>query len=157
MSVPAVPFHWDNTVTSVKGRRLGLTRLSTNLSGSNRGDQEYLVGPAAFREPTSTSETTGTNLNPFGVSYLASGSSSVYVLDPPVPGVRRVIVGSSGGPSIIKTANNEGIFASTLGSSTTVIEIAAAGGVLELIGLTTDKWGAVFGGSTSMFTLTTST
>lgn len=150
-------------LTSLFGRRLGLQRMSTGETGGSK--LEFLVGPDDFRVGVSTAESTGTNLKPHGVSAdlgTSAGSSAVYTLEPPIPGVRKVIaVSTANGPVFVKTANGETIETS-LGSSHTTIKISSVGGCLELMGLSTGRWlglGITSGTSSnaSAFSLTTST
>lgn len=152
-------------ITSIFGRRLGLQRMSTGESGGSRGTQEYLVGPEALRMAVTTAETTATNLKPSGVSVIpgtSAASSAVYTIDPPVPGVRKVIMGgTANGPVYLKTANGETIV-STVNSSATTVKVSSVGGSFELIGVTTAQWaslGLTSGTSSnaSGFGLTTST
>ncbi len=148
----------DRITTSLFGRRLGLQFMSTTVTGGSRGGQEFLVGAEAVRADATTADTTSTNLHPFGVSFLASGTSAVYTIDPPIPGVRKTIISTTEGPAFVKTANNETfVGASTVGSSFTTIKLSSNGASLELVGVTTAVWAAVLGGSTSLYTLTTST
>jgi hypothetical protein len=131
-----------NIINSIKGRRLGLTQLSSGQTGGRKVD--LLYGPEALRLGVTTSESTGTNLSPFGVSFLngtSAASSAVYTLEPPIPGVRKVIqIGTTAnGPCYLKTANAE-TFSSTLGTSFTTIK-SSAGGFYELVGITTAIWG----------------
>lgn len=133
----------DKILTSLLGRRLGLQQLTTAISGGTRGTQEYLVGPEAIRIGVTTAETTSTNLNPFGISVIpgtSAASSAVYTIDPPVPGVHKIVSGSTdNGPMYLKTANNETIV-TTAGSSFTTVKISSIGGVFEMVGLTTAIW-----------------
>lgn len=150
-------------LTSIFGRRLGLQRLSTGESGGSK--HEFLVGPDDFRVGVSTAETTSTNLKPFGVSAglgTSAGSSAVYTLEPPVPGVFKVISGSSAnGPVYIKTTGGETLL-STMGSTHTTVKISSLGGAYQLVGLTTAQWAllGVTSGTSSQasgFAVTTST
>jgi hypothetical protein len=129
--------------TSLFGRRLGLQNMSTTESGGSRGFQEYLVGPEELRVGVTTAETTSTNLNPHGISRLpgtSAASSAVYTIDPPVPGVRKLVMGTTdNGPVYLKTVNNETIV-TTAGSSFTTVKVSSVGGVFELVGLTTAIW-----------------
>lgn len=151
-------------LTSIFGRRLGLQRMSSSETGG-AGVSEFLVGPDDYRVGVSTAETTSVTLNAHGVSVnlgTSAGSSAVYTLEPPIPGVRKVISGSTAnGPVFIKTANAETII-STLGSTHTTVKISTLGGAFELIGLSTSQWlalGLTSGTSSnaSGFALTTST
>lgn len=149
--------------TSIHGRRLGLQRMTTGETGG-QATAEFLVGPEDTRVAVTTAETTSTNLRPFGVSVCpgtSAASSAVYTLEPPIPGVRKVIQGgTANGPVYIKTANNETI-TSTLGSSHTTVKVSSVGGAFELMGLTTSVWlGYITSGTSSNasgFGLTTST
>jgi hypothetical protein len=150
--------------TSIRGRRLGLQRLSTTISGGSRGETEYLVGPLGFLADNSTANSTGTNVHPSGVQHIPStsaGSSAVYTIDPPVPGCFVFISGTTDGPVYLKTANSETII-TTAGSSFTTVTLTSLGGSFGLFGLTTAQWGS-FGLTTgtssqaSGFALTTST
>jgi len=154
---------YGNKITTSKhGRRLGLQAMSTAETGGSKG--EFLVGPDDFRVGVQA-ETTATNLKPFGVSIglgTSAASSAVYTLEPPIPGVRKVISGSSAnGPVYVKTANSEAIL-STLGSTHTTVKISSLGGAFELVGISTSQWlslGLTSGTSSnaSGFSLTTST
>jgi len=151
----------DKITTSLRGHRFGLQQLSSSQSGGSRGMLEFLVGPDGFRSEATTADTTGVNLKPFGVHMLTSGTSSVYTLDPPIPGVSVTVMGSTSGPTIIKTANNETVV-TTAGSSWTTIEITSLGGSFTLDSATTAVWagpGITTGTSSqaSGFGLTTST
>jgi len=154
----------EKITTSIFGRRLGLQKLTTGISGAS-AEQEFLVGPGDIRVGVTTAETTSTNLKPHGLSNCpgtSAGSSSVYTLDPPVPGVWKTIafVGSSANVTYVKTANGE-TFSTTMGTSFTTIKSSNAGS-LVLLGLTTSIWlipGLTTGTSSNAggFTLTTST
>lgn len=148
---------------SIKGRRLGLQRLTTTLSGAAK-EHEFLVGPDGFREETSTADTTAVNLKAFGYHYLpgtSAASSAVYTIEPPIPGIRVFIFGSaSNGPTYLKTANGETI-QSSAGSTFTTVKISSIGGGFEMFGLTTAIWASELATGTSSqasgFGLTTTT
>lgn len=155
----------DQLKTHIHGRRIGLNEVSSAKSGGSHGSREFVAGPDDFRVETSTAETTSTNLKPFGISVCpgtSAASSAVYTIDPPIPGVRKIIGTSTGnGPVYIKTANGETIH-STLGSTHNTVKISSVGGSFELVGLTTAIWfsrGLTSGTSSqgSGFTLSTST
>lgn len=154
----------NKILTSLVGRRLGLQRLTTGESGGSRGSKEFLVGPDGFRDDVTTGETTATNLTPYGVSHLpgtSAASSAVYTIDPPIPGIRKLISGATdNGPVYLKTAGGETILTSA-GSTFNTVKISSLGGAFELIGLTTARWltNLVTGTSSqaSGFGLTTST
>lgn len=140
--------YFAKTITSVYGRRLGLSILSSGESGNSK-KHEFLVGPDAFRMPYTTGESTATNLAPWGVSRIAgssAASSSVFTIDPPIPGVSKIIHFDSTGDKncYLKTANSE-TFQSTAGSSFTTLQ-STLGGMIHLVGVTTAIWGLAFTG-----------
>lgn len=151
----------SNLLTSILGRRLGLQPMSSAQTGSARGVREYLVGPEAFRSGV-VAESTATNLPPDGVSRVngtSAASSAVYTLDPPIPGVSKILSfeSTSQGPIYVKTANNE-TFCTTQGA--TMTQVKSTGntvGILALIGLTTAVWGVVGSYSTATFAFSTTT
>lgn len=135
-----------NLRTSIHGRRLGLNAVSSAESGGNHGTREFLAGPDAFRVENSTSESTGTNLKPFGVSVLTTAASSgVYTLDPPIPGVEKTLVFHTTGsnPIYVKTENSETIN-TTQGTSLSVLASSqTAYAVTRLIGISTSEYAAL--------------
>lgn len=149
--------------TNLHGRRVGLQHLTTGESGGAASAQ-FLVGPEDMRVGVTTAETTATNLKAFGISVCpgtSAGSSAVYTLEPPIPGVRKVIQGgTANGPVYIKTVNGETI-TTTVNSSATTVKVSSVGGAFELVGLTTAVWlGYLTSGTSSNasgFGLTTST
>jgi hypothetical protein len=140
----------DKIITSLYGRRLGLQPLTTAQNGG-RLPSEFLVGAEALREGVTTNESTGTNLLAYGVSFVngtSAASSSVYVLDPPIPGVRKTIVFSSANtPMYVRTKNAETFRTSADSTIATVIESTLTGAVVELIGITTAIWGLLTNGT----------
>lgn len=149
----------SNITTTLRGRRFGLQILSTVASGGSRGAQEYLVGPEGLRVATSTAESTATNLHPFGFSQLpvtTAASSQVYTIDPPVPGLSKVVAGSTVGACYLKTANSETII-TTAGSSFTTVKLSSLGGAFMLVGLTTAQWASISLTTAAGHSLTTTT
>lgn len=126
-------------LTSIFGRRLGLQRLTTGESGGSR--DEFLVGPDDFRVDVSTAST-GTNLKPYGYSYnlgTSAGSSAVYNLEPPVPGVRKLLISSTAnGPVYVNTLN--ALILSSAGSTHGTVKLSTLGNPVELFGVTTALW-----------------
>ena len=154
---------WKGKInTSLFGRRFGLHQQTSAESGGSQGQVDYLVGPEDLRRRTSTGETTDGNVPAFGVVLLPGtsvGSSSVYTIDPPVPGVRVTVRTSTQAATYLKTANSETIV-STQASSHTVIAASSGGGVFEMIGYTTAQWlamGLTSGTSAKSGTFITST
>jgi hypothetical protein len=152
-------------VTTIFGRRLGLTPLSSAQTGSGRARGEtidLLVGPEALQNNVSAG-TTALNLPAYGVSNISgtsAASSSVYTLDPPIPGVPVWLNfnSSANAPAYVKTANGETIVSSQ-GTTFSVIKSTngAANGLLGLMGITTAVWSAIAGVSTATFALSTTT
>ena len=141
----------DAKNTSIHGRRLGLQDMTTGQHGG-RLQAEFIVGPEAVREGVTTAETTGTAVTAYGVSFLngtSAASSSVYVLDPPIPGVRKTVVFSSANtPQYLRTKNSETFRTSADSTIATVISSTLTGATVELIGLTTAMWGLLTNGTT---------
>jgi len=152
----------SNPFTSLFGRRLGLSALTTPQSGSSRGLREYLAGPEDVRR-TVTAETTATNLPPDGVSRVngtSAASSAVYTLDPPIPGVTKWLSfeNTGNGPIYVKTANGE-TFISTQGTTFSIIKSTNnTVGLIGLMGVTTAVWQMLNTGlSSATFALSTTT
>lgn len=143
----------NNILTSIYGRRLGMQTLTTGANGVTK-PFEVLVGPEDLRRGVTTAETTGTTVPAWGVSFLngtSAASSSVYVLDPPIPGVRKTIVFSSGNtPQYLRTLNAETFRTSADSTIATVISSTLTGAVVEMIGLTTAMWGLLTNGTTAI-------
>jgi hypothetical protein len=151
----------DKGLPTLYGRRLGLQPMTTNVSGSGRTGSapDFLVGAEAVRYGVTTAETTATNLAAYGVSFMTSVSSSgVYTLDPPIPGVEKVLhFGTTVGTVYVKTANSE-TFQSSQGSTFMVLKSTQlVVGTVRLMGLTTSLWGVNPGLSTASFVLSTTT
>lgn len=140
----------DSKNTSIHGRRLGLQDMTTGQTGG-RASGEFIVGPEAVREGVTTSESTGTGILAYGVSFLngtSAASSSVYVLDPPIPGVRKIVAFSSANtPQYLRTKNGETFRTSADSTVATVISSTLTGATVELIGLTTAMWGLLTNGT----------
>lgn len=133
---------WNNKITTSKhGRRLGLNQVSSSESGGSK-QFEFLVGPDDFRVGVSTAETTDVNLSPFGASIdlgTSAASSAVYTLDPPIPGVRKVIAGSTAnGPVYVNTG--DALVTSSAGSTHATVKLSTLGNAVEMIGVTTGIW-----------------
>lgn len=143
----------DKIMTSIWGRRLGLQKLSTGQHGGLL-PVDLLVGAEALREGVTTSESTGTAVKAYGVSFLngtSAASSSVYVLDPPIPGVRKTVVFSSANtPMYLKTKNGETFRTTADSTIATVISSTLTGAAVELIGLTTAMWGLLTNGTSTI-------
>lgn len=143
----------NKILTSIYGRRIGLQVMSTGESGAS-APVEFLVGPEALRAAVTTAETTAVGVKAWGVSFLAgtsAASSSVYTIDPPIPGVGKVIVMSSANtPMYLKTKNAETFRTTADSTIATVISSTLTGAVFELIGLTTAMWGLLTNGTSTI-------
>lgn len=143
----------DLATTSLHGRRVGLQHMFTTQTGG-RLNAEFIVGPEAVREGVTTAEATGTGVLAYGVSFLAgtsAASSSVYLLDPPIPGIRKTVVFSSANtPMYLKTKNAETFRTTADSTIATVISSTLTGAVIELIGLTTALWGLLTNGTSTI-------
>lgn len=136
----------NKILTSIHGRRIGLQTLSSAESGGSRGNQFFIAGSVAdIRVEVSTADTTSVNLYPHGLSQLGTTSTSstanTYTLDPPIPGIRKLIAltcGASEGTVLVRTAGYETI-ESTAGSSFTSFVLSTRS-LVELIGVTTARW-----------------
>lgn len=147
--------------TSLHGRRFGLSRPSTNETGCAAG-YEFLVGPdAGVRVASSSAASTGTDIRPFGgAHYLPTssvGSSQVYTIEPPVPGMPPTwILGSTAAEVYLKTKNSETLVTSG-GSSFTTINPSSLGFCIGLVPITTAVWGVINGSTAAGHAYTTST
>lgn len=146
----------SNITTSKHGRRLGLQAMSSAQTGGAYGRQEFLVGPESFREVVSTADTTATNVRAWGITALvgtSAASTPVYTLDPPIPGVEKVVHFLSTDSALnLKTANGEYIYGSSLGSSATCIK-SSGGGSVKLVGISTAIWAVLSVSSSAVNTL----
>lgn len=146
----------SNMTRSMHGREIGMQNMSSAVSGGSNGEQQYLVGTAGGFRVNIATDTTSAQALPHGISIASTGSSAVHTIDPPIPGVCKIITSSGGSTSYYKTANDETL-ESSRGSSFTTVRFQQIGFV-ELIGLTTARWlirGAI--NSTAVAALTTST
>ena len=152
--------------TTLLGNRLGLQKLTSAIHGIT-APAEVLVGAEAVRGRASTADTTATGLAPFGVSLLTTGLSadttSVFRLDPPVPGVEKTLVwgsttvGTMGSKIFVTNSTGGGAGFQTSGGSSFTCVASSAGAVMRLMGVTTALWAVINGTTASGFTFTTST
>lgn len=146
----------EKILTSILGRRLGLQPMSSAQSGAGLAGRraEFLVGPDGHRHGVTTAETTGTTVPAYGVSFLngtSAASSSVYVLDPPIPGVQKIVVFSSANtPQYLRTLNGETFRTSADSTIATVISSTLTGATVQLVGLTTSMWGLLTNGTSTI-------
>ena len=130
-------------VTSLFGRRVGLQTMSSAVTGATKSlPQEFLVGPECIRYGVTTNETTGTPMQASGISYLvgtSAASTPIFQLAPPIPGVKKVIYfGSTDSALYVRPSVATHAFSGTsLGSTACGAIRSSAGGMIELIGITT--------------------
>lgn len=133
---------WQQLLTtSLHGQRAGLRRYSHGMTST----VELMAGPDGFRANYTTDASTGTNVASVGTHLLpgtSAGSSSVYTLDPPIPGAEVTLLASTRADAYVKTANGEYI-KSTQASSDTVLKLPAASGGVTLIGISTAAFAAL--------------
>jgi hypothetical protein len=154
----------DRIHESIRGRNLGFEFISSARHGSTQGGR-MLAGPDAYRQLNTTAESTGTNLRAFGVSVLvdsSAGSSQVWTLDPPIPGVEKTVVFSSTANTQylrVSTGATITIITATQGTTKCVVSsTATAAQTLQLVGVTTAVWAAVPSAiSSGVLSFTTST
>ena len=140
----------NTKLTSIYGRRLAIARMSTSQSGGIK-PIEFLVGETLgdIRKLVSTAETTATGLSAAGLSWIVGtsvASTPVFPLDPPIPGIKKIIhFGSTDSKLWVRTKNSsETIRTSGTSTGATFTAItSSAGGSLELVGATTAIWLAV--------------
>lgn len=128
--------------TSVHGRRLGLQRMTTPETGSGNGKADFLVGAEDVRKVHSTAETTATNLKAYGYSVLTTAvSSGVYTIDPPIPGVSKVLVFNTTGanPIYVKTGG-ETISSTQTTTASIIVSSQTAYASVTLIPVSTAIW-----------------
>jgi hypothetical protein len=160
----------DGYITSIFGRRLGLQQLTSSISGSTINPQgEFLIGPDAFRAQVSSGETMAVKLRPWGVSFIsttttAATTSTIYELEPPIPGVTKTLVfGSTNtATNMVSVRASTGAticFLSTVGSTHCVA--SSSGGsqaAIHLMGVNSTSWailGAVSTGTILFSTTST--
>ena len=142
--------------TSIHGRRLGLHAMTTGErgGGATPGAQDFLVGAEDIRKRTSTAESTANGLPAYGVSVLdnsSAGSSQIWYLDPPIPGVYKTIVFESTVNTItVKTKNSEFIKSSQGTTMMTLHSTQLQYAVVTLVPESTGAWG-VLGSLSSAF------
>lgn len=144
--------------TSVHGKRLGLQAMSTVETGAGTaaGKRDFLVGAEGVRVRTSTAESTAaaTGVPAFGVSVFdnsSAGSSQVFTLDPPIPGVMKTLVFETTVNTIyVKTRNGEFIKSSQGTTNVCLVSSQLQYASVILVPESTGAW-AVVGSLSSGF------
>lgn len=127
---------------SIKGRKFG---LDVNSDLVVRSVRQPVMGTTGGTTILSTASAT---LPAYGVSMVGSSGTSgatSYVLDAPIPGVRKTIFNPTTGTVVLGTTA-AGAFICSTGSATSTYgyaTFAGKGNILEMIGLTTALWGVV--------------
>lgn len=161
---------WISKITtSIFGTRLGLSQVSSSVSGTAVAGRvsEFIVGAEDVRKESSTADTTATALKPWGNSLLTTGLSAdataIFRLDPPIPGVEKTIVwgsttiGTMSSKIFVTNSTGGGAGFQTSGGSSFTCVASSAGAVLKLVGVTTGLWGVVNGTTAAGFAYTTTT
>ena len=153
----------DRINESIRGRNLGFEYISSGKHGTSKTGR-FLVGPEVLRLGNTTAETTATNLAAYGQSVMnnsSAGSSQVFTLDPPIPGVQKTIVfNTTAATQYLRASTDASITFITATQGTTKCVIAStnlSAAALTLIGLTTSIWATMGAISTGHFNFTTST
>lgn len=136
-----------SNLTSIYGRRLGLSQLSTGQTGGTKGPVDFLAGFDDVRLPISTAETTDIPCNAAGISYLvgtSAASTPVFTIAPPIPGVRKqVFFGSTDSALYLKNSSGCSFAGTSLGTTGATVIRSSGGGMIELMGLTTAIYGVL--------------
>ena len=164
----------NNIITSIFGRRLGLQLASSSVTGQSTGFGsapagrvgDLLAGPDAAIQAVSTVASSAVSIPAYGITLLttssvASSTSSLYLLDKPIPGVEKVLVFNSSGTATnainVYTSTDASIcFTSTAGSTMCCIGSSdgyRVGG--ELLAIATTQWQIVGLMSTGLLKLST--
>ena len=139
----------DKILTQVHGRRLGLQRVTTAISGGTLGDHEFLVGSYdGQRLDATTADTTAKSITPFGMHTLNASSvasSQVFFIDPPIPGTGPVYIRNSGVDTMYlraasSAAGTAPIIATSNGSSQTTVKVSTLSNGFMLVPMTTAVW-----------------
>lgn len=116
--------YFDKINPSIYGRRFGLQSLSSGQYGGSFSRIDLAVGAEALRGRFSTAESTAA-LPAYGYSVLqnsTAGSSQVWTIDPPIPGVQKTITFlTTANTQYLKGLNGE-TFQSSQGTSMTVLK-----------------------------------
>lgn len=161
---------WQNFITTMLyGRRFGLQQMSTTQTGTGQAGRvpEFLTGAEDIRKESTTADSTGTNLKAWGASLLSTGlvtatdSTSVFRLDPPIPGVEKTItwasttVGTMATKIWVTVSTGGGAGLQTSGGSSFTCMSSSVGNVVRLMGLSTSLYAVVSAGTPTAFTTTT--
>lgn len=142
----------NQILTSVHGRRMGLTPPSTRINVGFGGDM--LAGPLDIIRTVQdlTSASTGTALNNFGVVNIAGTSlltsAQGYLLSNPIPGVGLIVnnvrsnatAGSSGSTAINLIRPSTAFYIRSSEASTGVAIQLSEAASITLMGVSTDAY-----------------
>lgn len=144
----------NSILTSIYGRRLGLSKNEFVVGPKDLAKATQSIGPSSA---ASTVSTTGTEILNYGITSLAvataaatTGSSygtaelgGVYALAAPEPGVEKTIyTASDHSTMLISVQFSTGVTAlnTSAGSTFGGLSFNAPGQWVKLIGLSTSKW-----------------
>lgn len=144
--------YFDKINPSIYGRRFGLQSLSSGQYGGSFARVDFAVGAEDLRRRFSSAESTAA-LPAYGFSVLgnsSAGSSQVWTIDPPIPGVEKVITfGTTVNTQYLKGLNGE-TFQSSQGTSMTVLKSTQLViSTIRLTPLSTAAWTVGVGLSTA--------
>lgn len=121
------------TLTSIHGRNAGLDR-----------DGYLIAERVGFRNKTTavTSASTATTISNNGTALVTSISTQTWVLESPVPGVRKVFLHASTSTSTAARtiSSTAATFQNTTSATYTSFSWIAAGGAAILEGQSTSRW-----------------
>lgn len=142
------------------GRRFGLLSLSSGQSGGSFGRIDLLGGAEDVRKRFSTAESTAA-LPAYGHSVLqnsSAGSSQVWTIDPPIPGVdKHITFMTTVNTQYLKGLNGE-TFQSSQGTSfATIRSTQLVMCSIRLTPISTGAWAVGVGLSTASLNLTATT
>lgn len=152
--------YFANINPTIWGRRFGLVSLSSNQSGGSFGRIDVTAGAEDIRRRFSTAESTAA-IPAFGYSVLqnsSAGSSQVFQLDPPIPGVEKTVTFMTTVNTLyLKGLNGETFISSQGSSATTLKSTQLVSATVKLVPLSTASWMVLGQLSSAFVSATTST
>jgi len=120
----------NSILTSIRGRRLGLT------------PDETLVGPKDLQKAVTaaTSDTTGTAILNYGFHSVVTTTNDAWTLTDPLPGVAVEIATASTSTGTHAIVPAAATIISTNGVAGSSISMQGIGAHLRLVGLSTSQW-----------------
>lgn len=133
------------------------SRMRTPLYGARFGldDDGMIVGPGEIKLGVTTASSLS-NIAAHGLTVLNAAAASTYVIDSPIPGVRKLLFCTVGTSIAVKSALGAAEnFISTLGSTPVRLTFQSTGDFAMLVGLSTSDWGVMSVGAGVSMTTTT--